>query len=65
MNYKFQAYINRLQTHDWYYDNSNDPSKWQIGFNERQTLYEYAEEFDRTYNHWNMYAPDEFQVRVK
>ena len=24
MNYKFQAYIVRLQTHDWYYDNSNE-----------------------------------------
>ena len=61
---KIDTYINLLQTHDWSYDYSDDHSKWQRGFAERETLKEYAREVDPTYQIWNEYAPEGFKQKI-
>lgn len=57
-----ENYRERLQTHDWYYEFSDDHSVWLRGFAARQCLRELQKEIDPDGKIWNEYAPEDFKL---
>ena len=58
-------YVNMLQTHDWYYDYSDDHTQWQKGLEEMAKIREAykALEPELAKALWNQYAPVMFKMR--
>ena len=58
-------YENKLRSHDWFYDYSDDHRVWQQGRDAYQELIRFQQEFDKDYAVWNLYAPEEFKRKEK
>jgi hypothetical protein len=56
-------YITLLQSHDWYYNYSDDFTFWQKGRNERDKLLQLRLELDQHALVWNQYAPTDFHIK--
>lgn len=52
-----QEYRTLLQSHDWYYDYSDDHSVWTRGRNQHVKLQELARKVDPEYVVWEEFAP--------
>lgn len=57
-----EAYIKRLQSHDWYYEYSDDHSVWRRGQAERDQLRGQQRSLDPDGEIWNTHAPDMFKI---
>ena len=64
MEITMEEYARRLQTHDWFYDYSDDHSVWTKGSSERSDLYRIREDLDPNYEVWNKHAPEMFRREV-
>ena len=64
MKYKFtiDEYRQALQSHDWFYDCSEDPRYYSKGRDQRTELYLMRYQLDKDYAIWNELAPDIFHI---
>lgn len=54
-------YRQALERHDWYYDFSDDPYVWNLGFKARNELERQQVLLDPSGRIWNEFAPDMFK----
>lgn len=57
-----EAYIQRLKTHDWYYDFSDDYSAYKRGQASLSELVAMRKKLDPDYAVWNQHAPQNFKI---
>ena len=58
---QLNAYIDRLNQHDWYFDYSDDGNVWRRGNERRAQLVQHAQTHDiyqQSYNDWASYKYD-------
>jgi hypothetical protein len=58
------AYIVLLQRHNWSYEMSEDPQRYDEGRAQRMELNMIRREIDPDYSVWNQYAPQLHRVEV-
>lgn len=57
-----EDYIEKLKSHDWFYEYSDDYSVWKRGCTQRGEILDMQQDLDLNYEIWNKYAPEHFQV---
>lgn len=60
-----EQYRVALLSHDWRYENSNDPDARLRGAREREALVAKQRVYDPNLVVWNMLAPPEFRIPFK
>lgn len=58
-----EEYIQKLLSHDWFYEYSDDHKVWKKGVNQRGEILDLQQELDASYEIWNKYAPEHFHVK--
>jgi len=58
-----EDYKEKLLSHDWFYDYSDDHRVWTAGKNSFAQLKEMQKIYDPHYFIWNEYCPDQFIVK--
>jgi len=64
MKFTVEEYRKALQSHDWFYDCSEDPSVFRRGAEQRSALYAMQYQLDRDYKIWNEFAPQIYHREV-
>ena len=64
MDYTIEQYRQALQSHDWFYDCTEDPRVYRRGAEKRQELYAMQYQLDRNFKIWNEFAPQFYQRTV-
>lgn len=59
---EIDQYKQRLSSHDWSYEYSDDHSVWSRGRDERQRLSAQARQLDPDYTIWNSLAPEGYRI---
>lgn len=62
MEVTVENYIQKLRSHDWYHEWSDDPGVYRRGSKERDELRYLRHQLDENYSLWNQYAPEMFKV---
>lgn len=59
------AYVKALQTHDWHFEFSDDPSVYARGRDAFAALKMLQRELDADFALWNEHAPESFRMAAK
>lgn len=60
-----EVYKRLLAQHDWFYNESDDPTVFRKGRDERVTISRLCLLCDSDYSIWNQYAPVELKINLK
>ena len=60
---ELKDYIQKLKSHDWYHDYSDDHRVWQKGNAEKHEIRNMQKEIDPDFEIWNEYAPKGYEIK--
>lgn len=56
-----KEYIKALESHDWFYNYSDDHQAWMKGLSEKQNLRSLAMIYDHEFQIWDSISPDQYK----
>lgn len=56
-----KEYIKALESHDWFYNYSDDHAAWMKGLSEKQNLRSLAMIYDHNFQIWDSIAPQQYK----